>query len=71
MTDFIFGAMPLFYREALFQQDDMGLGPFFDELESREDARGTGTDDNDICVHRISPHEMGAPGQTLLPGEMP
>ena len=62
--------MPLFYWEALFQQDDMGLGPFFDELESREDARGAGTDDNDICVHRISPHEMGAPGRTLLPGEM-
>ena len=70
MTGFIFGTMPLFYRKALLQQDDMRLGPLFDEFESREDARGAGTDDNDICVHRISPHEMGAPGRTLLPGEM-
>ena len=63
---FIFGAMPPLYRKALFQQDDMGLGSLIDELEGCEDACRAGTDDDDICVHGISPHGMEAPGRTLL-----
>ena len=68
---FVFGAMPFLYRKALFQQDDMGIGPLLDELEGRKDAGRAGADDDDICVHRFHLMRWKRPGEPYCPGEAP